>query len=149
MPGKVNPVIPEMVNQVAFWVVGNDVTVTMAAEAGQLQLNAFEPIMCHGLLQGIAWMTRAFDTLRELCVEGIDVDADHLTATAARSVGIVTALTPYLGYATAAEIAKSALAGHGEVRDLVLATGVLESEHLDRLLRPEALAGALENVARS
>src|SRR5262245_65684229 len=70
MPGKVNPVIPEMVNQVAFWVVGNDLTVTMAAEAGQLQLNAFEPIMCHGLLQGIGWMSRAFDSLRVLCVEG-------------------------------------------------------------------------------
>ncbi|RYP87736.1 aspartate ammonia-lyase [Nocardioides guangzhouensis] len=141
MPGKVNPVIPEMVNQVAFWVVGNDVTVTMAAEAGQLQLNAFEPIMCHGLLQGTGWMTRAFDTLRLLCVDGIDVDVDHLTATASRSVGVVTALTPYLGYGTAAEIAKAALAGRGEVRDLVLATGVLDAAELDELLRPEALAG--------
>ncbi|NUR05677.1 MAG: aspartate ammonia-lyase [Nocardioidaceae bacterium] len=142
MPGKVNPVIPEMVNQVAFWVVGNDVTVTMAAEAGQLQLNAFEPIICHGLLQAIGWTSRAFDALREHCVVGITVDVDHLTATAARSVGVVTALTPYLGYATAAEIAKAALAGRGEVRDLVLATGVLDAAELDRLLRPETLAGS-------
>jgi aspartate ammonia-lyase len=134
-----------MVNQVAFRVVGNDVTVSMAAEAGQLQLNAFEPIMCHCLLQQIGWMSRAFDTLRELCVDGIAVDVDHLTATAARSVGVVTALTPYLGYATAAEIAKAALAGRGGVRDLVLATGAVDALELDRLLQPAALAGELES----
>jgi aspartate ammonia-lyase len=144
MPGKVNPVIPEMVNQVAFWVIGNDATVTMAAEAGQLQLNAFEPIICHCLLQEIGWMSRAFDTLRTLCVEGITIDIEHLTSTASRSVGVVTALTPYLGYATAAEIAKAALAGRGEVRDLVLATGALDAAQLDALLRPEVLAGGID-----
>ena len=141
MPGKVNPVIPEMVNQVAFTIVGNDVTVTMAAEAGQLQLNAFEPLIGHTLLEGIGWMTTAFQTLSELCIAGIAVNHEHLRATTARSVGIVTALTPHLGYAAAADIAKAALAGGGFVRDLVLATGWVDAEQLDRLLQPERLAG--------
>ena len=141
MPGKVNPVIPEMVNQVAFSVIGNDMTVTMAAEAGQLQLNAFEPVIGHNLLQGIAWMTSAFRTLAELCIDGIEVNLEHLRASTARSVGIVTALTPHLGYAAAADIAKAALAGEGMVRDLVLATGLVDVDQLDALLHPERLAG--------
>ena len=139
MPGKVNPVIPEMVNQVAFSVVGNDITVTMAAEGGQLQLNAFEPIICHGLLQSIEWMSRAFASLTAHCVTGIEVNREHLLATSARSVGVVTALTPYLGYAQAAEIAKTALAGGGDVRDVVLVSGALGADQLDELLRPERL----------
>jgi aspartate ammonia-lyase len=129
-----------MVNQVAFWVVGTDVTVTMAAEGGQLQLNAFEPVICHGLLQGFAWTAAAFDALRELCVDGITVDAAALAAAAARSVGLVTALTPQLGYARSAEIAKAVLAGGGDVRALALATGSLDAATLDALLRPETLA---------
>jgi aspartate ammonia-lyase len=141
MPGKVNPVIPEMVNQVAFSVIGNDVTVTMAAEAGQLQLNAFEPVIGHNLLQGIAWMTTAFRTLAELCIDGVEVNLEHLQASTARSVGIVTALTPHLGYAAAADIAKAALAGEGRVRELVMATGLVEADQLDVLLHPENLAG--------
>jgi aspartate ammonia-lyase len=140
MPAKVNPVIPEMVNQVAFAVVGNDVTVSMAAEAGQLQLNAFEPVIAHTLLEGIRRMTTAFETLTELCIRGIEVNHEHLRATTARSVGVVTALTPYLGYAAAADIAKAALAG-GEVRDLVLSTGLVDAARLDHLLDPEHLAG--------
>jgi aspartate ammonia-lyase len=143
MPGKVNPVIPEMVNQVAFAVVGNDVTVTMAAEAGQLQLNAFEPVIAHGLLQSIAWMTTAFERLSRLCVAGIEVNDEHLRSVTARSVGVVTALTPYIGYAAAAEIAKRALAGTGEVRQLVLESGALTEHALDDLLRPERLAGVM------
>jgi aspartate ammonia-lyase len=141
MPGKVNPVIPEMVNQVAFSVIGNDMTVTMAAEAGQLQLNAFEPVIGHHLLQGISWMTTAFRTLGELCIDGIEVNHEHLRASTARSVGIVTALTPHLGYVAAAEIAKAALAGEGKVRELVLATGLVDAQLLDALLHPEHLAG--------
>ncbi|MGZ0147658.1 aspartate ammonia-lyase [Kribbella sp. WER1] len=140
MPGKVNPVIPELVNQVAFWVIGTDVTVTMAAEGGQLQLNAFEPVMCHGLLQGFAWTAAAFDALRELCVDGITVDAAALTAAAAHNVGLVTALTPHLGYTRAAELAKAVLAGTGDVRTLALATGDLTAEELDTLLSPQVLA---------
>jgi len=122
-------------------VIGNDVTVTMAAEAGQLQLNAFEPVIRHNLLQGIAWMTTAFRTLAELCIDGIEVNLEHLQASTARSVGIVTALTPHLGYAAAADIAKAALAGDGMVRDLVLATGLVDADQLDALLHPERLAG--------
>jgi aspartate ammonia-lyase len=138
MPGKVNPVIPEMVNQVAFAVVGTDLTVTLAAEAGQLQLNAFEPIICHSLLQSIGWMEKAFDTLRTHCVEEIEVNREHLLGVSARSVGMVTALIPVLGYARASELAATALTGGGDVRDLALATGVIASDELDRLLRPPA-----------
>ncbi|WP_427896076.1 aspartate ammonia-lyase [Kribbella sp. GL6] len=140
MPGKVNPVIPELVNQVAFWVIGTDVTVTMAAEGGQLQLNAFEPVICHGLLQGFAWTSTAFDSLRELCVDGITVDEEALTAVAARNVGLVTALTPYLGYTRAAELAKAVLAGAGDVRTAALAAGDLTAETLDALLNPRTLS---------
>lgn len=147
MPGKVNPVIPEMVNQVAFWVIGNDVTVTMAAEAGQLQLNAFEPVMGHGLLQGFTWTAAAFDSLRQLCVDGITVDPAKLAAAAAANAGLATALTPLLGYARSAEIAKAALAGGGAVRDLALAAGGLDPAVLDALLRPEALANLDATVA--
>lgn len=134
MPGKVNPVIPELVNQVAFAVIGNDVTVTMAAEAGQLQLNAFEPIICHGLLQSIGWMRRAFDTLRTHCVEGIEVNHEHLQDISARSASVVTALIPVLGYARASQVAAAVLEGRGEVRDLALATGSIAAGDLDRLL---------------
>jgi aspartate ammonia-lyase len=97
MPGKVNPVIPEVVNQVAFWVVGNDVTITMAAEAGQLQLNAFEPIMCHGLLQSMDWMTRSFDVLTRLCVRDIEANTEHLAHLSAHSVGVCDGADPPSG----------------------------------------------------
>jgi aspartate ammonia-lyase len=140
MPGKVNQVIPETVNQVAFWVIGTDVTVTMAAEGGQLQLNAFEPVICHGLLQGFAWTTAAFDSLGELCVDGIRVDEAKLAAAAAGNGGLVTALTPLLGYARSAEIARAVLGGAGDVRDLALGTGGLDADAVDGLLRPETLA---------
>jgi aspartate ammonia-lyase len=140
MPGKVNPVIPEMVNQVAFWVVGNDIMVTMAAEGGQLQLNAFEPVIAHGLLQGFAWTASAFDSLRELCVDGIRVDEAKLAAATAANAGLATALTPLLGYARSADIAKAALSGLGDVRTLALATGDVDAAALDALLLPESLA---------
>jgi aspartate ammonia-lyase len=146
MPGKVNPVIPEMVNQVAFAVVGNDVTVTMAAEAGQLQLNAFEPVMAHRLLESITWMTAAYRRLATLCVAGIEVDRARLESMVARSVGVVTALTPHVGYAAAAEIAREGLRTGGAVRDLVLAAGLLPEAFVDTLLDPARLAG-LEEVA--
>jgi aspartate ammonia-lyase len=141
MPGKVNPVIPEVVNQVAFAVVGNDVTITMAAEAGQLQLNAFEPVIAHRLLEGIDWTVHGLDTLRTHCIEGIEVDHEHLVATSGSSVGVVTALTPYLGYAAAAAIARQALDGQGTVRDLVLGAGTLSADQLDELLAVDRLTG--------
>ncbi len=115
--------------------------VTLAAEGGQLQLNAFEPVIAHTLLLSIGWMASAFEQLATLCIAGIEVNDEHLRRTMAGSVGVVTALTPYIGYAAAADIAKVALAGGGTVRALVLATGALSEEVLDDLLRPEHLAG--------
>jgi aspartate ammonia-lyase len=140
MPGKVNPVIPEVVNQVAFWTIGIDVAVSLAAEAGQLQLNAFEPLICHGLLQAMTLMSNAFDVLTDLCIAGIEVNQDHLVATVSDSVGVVTALTPRIGYELAAQIAKAALAGQGDVRGLALATGLVTDIELTELLRPERMA---------
>ena len=141
MPGKVNPVIPEVVNQVAFAVIGADATVTAAAEAGQLQLNAFEPIMANSLLQSLAWMSNACYTLRVNCVEGIEVDRARLRAMVDSSVGVVTALTPYIGYQAAAELAHEALQSHVGVRRLVLDRGLLPEELVDKVLSPERLSG--------
>ena len=109
MPGKVNPVIPEAVSQVAYSVAGADVTVSMAVEAGQLQLNAFEPIIAHSLFQSITWLERACRTLRINCVDGITANEQHLNETVARSVTVITALAPVIGYADAAKLAKDCL----------------------------------------
>ncbi|MFM1952948.1 MAG: aspartate ammonia-lyase [Actinomycetota bacterium] len=141
MPGKVNPVIPEVVNQVAFAIIGSDATVTAAAEAGQLQLNAFEPIIASSILQSVVWLTNACRTLRVNCVEGITANEDRLHQQVEASVGVVTALTPYIGYMKAAAIAHEALAGKGTVRELVLAAGLMEKEELDAVLAPERLSG--------
>lgn len=141
MPGKVNPVIPEAVNQVAFVIAGADVTVAMASEAGQLQLNAFEPVMAHVLLQNSTWLRRAVRTLRINCVDGITANVDRTRAQVNQSVGVVTALLPVLGYATATRIAKEALRTGRPVRDLVLKDGRISAEVLDELLSPVALSG--------
>jgi len=141
MPGKVNPVIPEVVNQIAFAVIGADATVTAAAEGGQLQLNAFEPVIAHSLLQSVAWLANGCYTLRVNCVEGIEVVADRLAAQVASSVGVVTALTPYIGYQVAAGLAHEAIATGASIRDLVLARGLMDAGLLDRVLTPERLSG--------
>ncbi|MFT4082771.1 MAG: aspartate ammonia-lyase [Nocardioides sp.] len=141
MPGKVNPVIPEMVNQVSFAVAGNDVAITMAAEGGQLQLNPFEPLIAHLLLQGGEWLASAVDTLTSLCISGLEVDRDRLAEQSARSVGVVTALIPHIGYAAATELAQAALAGEGDIRALVRARGILDESELVGLLAPESLTG--------
>jgi aspartate ammonia-lyase len=141
MPGKVNPVIPEAVNQVAFAVMGADTTVTAAAEAGQLQLNAFEPIIASSILQSVVWLTNACRTLRINCVDGITANVDRLHDQVEASVGVVTALTPFIGYAQAATIAHEALAGLGTVRELVIAQGLMDPEELDRVLSPSRLSG--------
>ena len=120
MPGKVNPVIPEVVNQVCFDVIGGDVTVTMAAEAGQLQLNVFEPIIAYRLLHGTRSMKQACIVLRERCVDGITANPDRMRWFVEHSIGIVTALVPVLGYETATEIAKEALETGRGVYELVL-----------------------------
>ncbi|MGB3413900.1 MAG: aspartate ammonia-lyase [Microbacteriaceae bacterium] len=141
MPGKVNPVIPEVVNQVAFSIIGTDATVTAAVEAGQLQLNAFEPVIAHSLLQSTVWLRQACHTLRLNCVDGITANESKLHQDVASSVGVVTALTPYIGYAAAAELAHAALLGHSSVADLVVAAGLLSRERVEQLLTPERLSG--------
>jgi len=120
MPGKVNPVIPEVVNQIAFEVIGNDVTVSFAAEAGQLQLNAFEPIIAHSLFKSITHLRNGCLTLAERCVRGITANRERLRGIVENSIGVVTALNPYIGYANATQIAQEALASGRSVYDLVL-----------------------------
>ncbi len=139
MPGKVNPVIPEVVNQVAFEVIGNDVTVTMAAEAGQLQLNAFEPVIAHSLFKSISHLAAACRTLSERCVRGITANRARARQLLDDSTALVTALNPYLGYARASEIAKEALASGKRVYDLVLEKKLMTRGELDAVLKPEAL----------
>jgi aspartate ammonia-lyase len=141
MPGKVNPVIPEVVNQVAFAVAGADVTVTMAAEGGQLQLNAFEPVIAHSLLQSLAWMTGGCRTLRVNCVDGISANLDRLDTMVSSSVGVVTALTPYIGYAAASALAKTALLTHRNIADLVVEAELMSRERVMKLISPARLTG--------
>ncbi len=141
MPGKVNPVIPEVVNQVAFAVVGADMTVTMAVEAGQLQLNAFEPVIAHSIFQSITWMRRAMWTLRVNCVDGITANTERLGAMVGASVGVITALTPFIGYAAAAALAKTALLTGRNVADLVVEAGLMSEEEVAKQLSPARLSG--------
>ena len=139
MPGKVNPVIPEVVNQIAFEVIGNDVTVSFAAEAGQLQLNAFEPVIAHSLFKSLMHLQNGCDTLRERCVVGISANRERMAQTVRESIGLVTALNPYIGYSAASEVAREALATGRAVYDLVLEKKLLSKEQLDEILRPENL----------
>ena len=139
MPGKVNPVIPEVVNQIAFEVIGNDVTVTFAAEAGQLQLNAFEPVIAHNLFNSLIYLRNGCLTLADRCVVGITANREHLRRSVENSIGIVTALNPYIGYENATAIAKDAHETGASVYELVLAKGLMDKAELDRVLRPEVL----------
>jgi aspartate ammonia-lyase len=139
MPGKVNPVIPEVVNQIAFEVIGNDVTVTMAAEAGQLQLNAFEPIIAHSLFKSIQHLGAGCRTLADRCVRGISANIERARRLLDESTALVTALTPYIGYARSTEIAQEALRTGAMVYDLVLQKKLMTREQLDQILRPEVL----------
>jgi len=139
MPGKVNPVIPEVVNQIAFMVIGNDVTVTFAAEGGQMQLNAFEPIIAHSLFDSLIYLRQGCLTLSERCVKGITANREHLADLVNRSIGIVTALNPIIGYENATAVAKEAHATGKGVAEIVLAKGLLTKEELDDILRPEVL----------
>jgi aspartate ammonia-lyase len=140
MPGKINPVIPEVVSQVAYEVVGNDVTITMAAESGQLQLNAFEPIIVHSLDKSISHLEAACRTLTERCIRGITANTERLRLTVQQSIGLVTALNPRLGYAAATAIAQEAQATGRGVAELVLEHQLLTGAELDELLSPERLA---------
>jgi aspartate ammonia-lyase len=148
MPGKVNPVIPEVVNQVAYEVIGNDITITMAAEAGQLQLNAFEPIIFYSLNRSLVHLTAACRTLEKNCIAGITANRDQLRKNVENSIGLVTALNSYIGYAAATQIAVEAHATGRGVYDLVLEKKLMSVEQLDRLLLPENLTG-LQTASRS
>ena len=139
MPGKVNPVIPEVVNQIAFEVLGHDVTVSFAAEAGQMQLNAFEPIIAHSLFASLHHLRAGCLTLSERCVDGITANRDRLRQMVEHSIGLITALNPYIGYTNATEIAQEALATGGSVAAIVLARGLLTQEQLADILRPDML----------
>lgn len=139
MPGKINPVIPEVVSQVAFLVVGNDATITMAAEAGQLELNAFEPVIFYKLFESLTCLANAMKTLRENCIVGIQANKEHCEEEVYLSVGIVTALCPYIGYKKAAALAKEALATGSSVQALVLRDGLMEKEELEKVLDPYAM----------
>jgi aspartate ammonia-lyase len=139
MPGKVNPVIPEVVNQIAFEVIGNDVTVSFAAEGGQLQLNAFEPIIAHSLFKSINHLTAGCLTLKDRCVTGIRANVARMRAMVQNSIGLVTALNPYIGYERASAVAQEAHESGASVYDLVLAKGWLSKDKLDEILRPEVL----------
>ncbi|WP_170337208.1 aspartate ammonia-lyase [Ruegeria arenilitoris] len=134
MPGKVNPVIPEVVNQVCYQVIGNDLTVTMAAEAGQLQLNAMEPVVTYNLLNSLMILTNSIIVLTEKCVLGIKADADRCAALLDNSLILATALAPYLGYDAAARLAKQALETGKSIRDVTVESGLVPEEKLDSIL---------------
>jgi len=147
MPGKVNPVIPEVMNQVAFEVIGNDITITMASEAGQLQLNAFEPIMGWALAKSVKHLTNACRTLQVNCVEGIQANTQLLARRVAESVTLVTALNPIIGYEKAALIAKTALVTGGTIADTAESLGIMSRAEMQALLVPEMLTHPVRLVA--
>ena len=136
MPGKVNPVIPEVVNQVCFKVIGNDTAVSFAAEAGQLQLNVMEPVITECLIESLVWLKNGIETLTEECVLGITVNKEHCLEMVKNSIGIVTALNPYIGYKTSSKVAKEAFETNRSVYEIVLEKGLMTQEKLDEALDP-------------
>lgn len=137
MPGKVNPVIPEVVNQIAFKVIGNDITVTMAAEAGQLELNVMEPVIVQSIFESIEMLKNGMSTLRSRCIEGITANPENCRKMVESSIGLVTALNPVLGYETCTKLAKEALERNIGVYDLVIEKKLLTNKKLNKLLKPE------------
>lgn len=141
MPGKVNPVIPEVMNQISYKVIGNDLTVTFAAEAGQLQLNVMEPVLAYSIMESILFLMRGMDTLRLKCVDGITANREECENMVLKSIGIVTALNPHIGYKNSTRIAKEALKTGKGVYEIVLEEGILSKEQLDEILKPENMIG--------
>lgn len=139
MPGKINPVIPEVVSQVAYLIIGHDYTITMAAEAGQLELNAFEPVLFYHLFESIDTLKEAAATLTKHCITGITANKGQCEEYIEKSVGISTALCPYIGYAKSAEIAKKSLKTGISVKELVLEEGLLKEEELKEILKSEKM----------
>ncbi|MDF3819942.1 aspartate ammonia-lyase [Leptospira sp. 96542] len=144
MPGKVNPIIPEVVNQIAFEVIGNDITITMASEGGQLQLNAFEPIIAHSLFKSIEHLTAGCKTLEINCVQGITANQKILEERVKMSSGLATALNPYIGYENATIVAKRSLNEGRSVEEIVLELGLIEKDRLHQILKPDVLASPLK-----
>ena len=143
MPGKVNPVIPEVMNQIAFKVIGNDLTVTLGAEAGQLELNVMEPIITQSIFESISMLINGMTTLKYKCIDGITANAEHCANLVKNSIGLITALNPVLGYETSTQLAKEALENNRGVYELVLEKGLLSVEELDKLLAPENMLGKI------
>ncbi|MDI2091537.1 aspartate ammonia-lyase [Commensalibacter oyaizuii] len=141
MPGKVNPVIPEAVNQVVFTIIGNDLAVTLAAEGGQLQLNVMEPLIAYKTFGSITLLIRAMDMLRELCIDGITANAEHCRDLVEHSIGLITALNPYIGYENATRIARKALETGKGVLELVREEKLLSEKDLEEILKPENMIG--------
>lgn len=142
MPGKVNPVIPEVMNQIAFTVIGNDLTVSLAAEAGQLELNAFEPVIARSLMMSIGYLKRGCATLTDNCILGITANEELLRRTVENSIGLVTALSPKIGYEKSTEVAKLAQANNASVKDTVISLGYMTLEEFEAVLGDlEALTG--------
>lgn len=147
MPGKVNPVIPEAVNQTAYQVIANDLAVTLAAESGQLQLNAMEPLIVYNLLNSMKMLCNACEMLEERCVSGIKANREQCAQHLDNSIGVITALVPHIGYANASRIAKTALNTGSTVRELVIGEGLLDSAQLDNLLSPQSMLAPGAQVA--
>jgi len=139
MPGKINPVIPEVMNQIAFNVIGNDTTITMAVEAGQLELNAFEPIIFYCLFESLETLSNGIKVFTKDCIEGLTVNVDRCEDEVERSIGIVTAICPYIGYTKASEIAHRALDEHRNVRDVLIEENILKKEEIDHVLDPQKM----------
>ncbi|QLY81621.1 aspartate ammonia-lyase [Clostridium intestinale] len=139
MPGKINPVIPEVVSQVAFNIMGNDFTITMAAEAGQLELNAFEPVLFYNLFESIETLRNATKTFVDNCIVGITANKERCAHLVENSVGIVTVLCPYIGYKKSADIAKEALKTGISVKEIILREGILSIRELDEILDPVSM----------
>ena len=139
MPGKINPVIPEVVNQIAFNIIGNDSTITLAAEAGQLELNAFEPIIFYCLFESLETLANGAEVFRKDCIEGITVNADNCKDEVEKSIGIVTALCPHIGYTKASQLAKRALNEKRNVRDVLIEEEILPKENINKILDPKKM----------
>jgi len=139
MPGKVNPVIPEVVSQVAFNIIGNDVCITMASEAGQLELNAFEPVIFYNLFESLQTLKTALTTFIDNCIVGITANKEHCKELVDNSIGIITAICPYIGYEKAANIAKEAKKNNSSVRSLILEKGILNEAELNAILDPYSM----------
>lgn len=146
MPGKVNPVIPEVVTQAAFLVAGHDLTITMAAEAGQMELNAFEPVVFYNLFESLTALTGAVSTLTDHCITGITADRERCRTLMEASAGIATALCPYIGYQKSAEIAKAALKSNRTVRELVLEEHLMTAAELEQVLDPYAMTETTKDM---